>query len=144
MSPVSYRARSVAIGNYLCHHPGMSPRSRIEVGDAVRARRDLLGLTQDDVPGVSSSTVRKIENGTADSFRRKSIVGYMRALGWPPDAFERLEAGEDPSTLAEPAPVVDVRTPVEDALLADDGISDDSRDLLLSAYRTARRRGPGR
>lgn len=122
----------------------MSERTRAEVGDIVRARRELLGLTQDDVPSASSSTVRKIENGTADRFRRSSIVGYMRALGWPADAMERLTAGADPSSLAEEAPAAERRTPVEDALMADDGISDDSRDLLLSAYRTARRRGPQR
>src|SRR4051812_8964449 len=97
MTPLKYRAVPVAIGRYLRHDPGMGERTEQEVGDILKERREQLGLTQEDTPNVSSATVRKIENGTATSFRRASMLAYMDALGWPPNSRDRLIAGENPA-----------------------------------------------
>lgn len=77
----------------------MTKRSPAEVGQLIRQRREELGLSQEAIEGVSSSSVRKIENATAEDFRRSTIVAYMRALGWAPDAYERMRAGENPASL---------------------------------------------
>lgn len=77
------------------------PRTPQEVGAIVRQRRVELGLRQEGLDGVSSMTVRQIEQGTASpSGRGITRVALMRALGWPPDALDRLAAGEDPKHLA--------------------------------------------
>lgn len=90
----------MAIGTYLGQDGGVK-RDPAEVGALVKERREWVGLTQEGIPGVSSSTVRKVENGTADAFRRSSLVALLSALRWPADALEQLAAGADPATLAD-------------------------------------------
>lgn len=83
------------------------PRTAVDAGEIIRTRRELFRLAQEDIPGVSSSTVRKIENGTAEGFRRSSIVAFMRALKWPADGYDRIRAGDDPDELPDVQPAED-------------------------------------
>ena len=68
-------------------------RSAGEVGELIRARREACGLSQDDIPDVSSATMRKIENASAESFKPRTLRKVATALDWPPDAYARLLAG---------------------------------------------------
>lgn len=79
----------------------MRTRTREEVGALLRERRQTLGLRQEGIDGVSSSTVRLIEKGDqrVATPRGLTVAAMMRALGWPPDAIVRLAAGEDPASL---------------------------------------------
>lgn len=83
----------------------MPERTPEEVGDLVRQRRIEKGLTQEDVPGVSSATFHKIEAGKQTSFRASTLRSLGTALDWPIDALDRLTAGEDPAGLEEPVSV---------------------------------------
>lgn len=75
-------------------------RTPSEVGALVRARRESLGLTQEEVPNVSSSLVRTVERGTASgSGRGLTRAALMSALRWPPNGLELLAAGADPADL---------------------------------------------
>lgn len=71
-------------------------RTPSEVGAIMRRRREAVGRAQDAILGVSAATVRKIEQGTETSPRRRTTSLYATTLGWPADAYERLMAGEDP------------------------------------------------
>lgn len=73
--------------------PGME-RTDAEVGQLLKQRRNHLGLRQTDLPDVSAATVGPAERG----FLPKSGLtrsAYARALQWPPDAIDRLVAGDD-------------------------------------------------
>lgn len=72
-------------------------RTAEQVGDIVRRQREMLGLTQEEIKGISSSLIGQIERGVAPPGGRAGPrVAFMRALGWPPDALERIANGEDP------------------------------------------------
>jgi transcriptional regulator with XRE-family HTH domain len=73
------------------------------VGAALRARRVALGLTQDDLDGVSSSTIRKAERGEL-GMRDLTRAAYMRGLQWPNDAIERLRRDGVVHGAVDPAP----------------------------------------
>lgn len=65
-------------------------------GEAIKARRLWLGLTQNQAAqkaGVSDTTWGSVEAGNQSSER--TTVGIVRALQWPPDAFDRIQRGED-------------------------------------------------
>lgn len=79
-------------------------RTPQQVGQLIRARRDKLGLSQEQIPGVSSATVGKIERAAADAFRPRQLVALMQALRWPTDAYQRLLDGEDPATWPDTPP----------------------------------------
>jgi transcriptional regulator with XRE-family HTH domain len=74
----------------------MPTRTPAEVGAIIRARREFLHLTQDELPGLSSATVGKIERGTADRFKRPTLIRLAAALDWRPDALDMLIGGADP------------------------------------------------
>ena len=76
--------------------PDMTPDPWVRVGEAVRARREALGLTQLDLAraaGVSETTVRVLETARRDSYRRPNLRAIASALGWPDDAIDRIRAG---------------------------------------------------
>lgn len=64
-------------------------------GNAARARRAELGLTQDDVrklSGLSVTTISKIERGEAP-IKASSLRRYDLAVKWAPGTAESWEAG---------------------------------------------------
>lgn len=70
-----------------------------------------MGLTQEGIPGVSSSLVRHVERGTApqggQGVKRRALLAALR---WPPDAMVLLASGADPDELdyqpdPEPEPI---------------------------------------
>jgi transcriptional regulator with XRE-family HTH domain len=95
----------VAIANYLRQDHAVTSRTPTEVGALIRARREARGLRQEGIDGVSSALVGRIERGTAPvDGRGLTRSAFAQALGWPPDAFERLADGEDPAVLDAPPP----------------------------------------
>ncbi len=75
-----------------------------EIGTILRRRRESLNLTQEDIPDLSSSVVRKAENGRGLPMSGLKRSAYARGLGWPQNALDLLAAGADPATLREQAP----------------------------------------
>lgn len=79
----------------------------VAVGEAVRLRREDLGMTQVELAtasGVSEPTIRVLERPRgARKFRRRTLRDLARALRWPDDAVERVLAGRPPDEdLVEP------------------------------------------
>lgn len=100
-------------------------RTRAQVGELFRARRESLGLSQDDVPNLSSATVRKIENASVPSFKPRTLRTFAAGVAWQPDAYERLLAGADPTEMA----AVDLRAPRDDLAASLDIIEAELRRL---------------
>jgi hypothetical protein len=77
---------------------------RRAIADAVRARRTVLGISQEEVAArsagmISTANVRVFEGVGRPTFRARSLVGLARALDWPDDAVERIANGADPTGL---------------------------------------------
>jgi transcriptional regulator with XRE-family HTH domain len=75
------------------------------VARAVRDRRLALGLTQRKAversgDGVSLPVWSLIEAAKQSAYRERTLIAVARGLAWPPDAIDRILAGEDPTTLA--------------------------------------------
>ena len=69
-------------------------------GAAFRWRRENIGLTIDELSNHvhrSSATIRSLESGTNVSKRSQRAIAW--GLGWPDDAYERLDKGESPEDL---------------------------------------------
>lgn len=135
---------------YFKHDEGMND-GWARVADAIKRRRHMLGLTQDELaalaPGLSRATVQVIERGERANFRERTLRSLERALGWHVLAIEALlddqvEATDD-SRLVDRSilPVTGTlhwpASEVELALAADMSISDDTREALLVLYRNA-------
>lgn len=70
------------------------------LGDAVRRRRERLGLTQQEVAGrggPSTATMRQIEGALADGYRAKTLYALDEALGWFRGTCLSIFEGEYPS-----------------------------------------------
>jgi transcriptional regulator with XRE-family HTH domain len=67
------------------------------LGHAARQRRELLGITQEDVAerfyGPSVASLRTIENGQSGSYRAKTLFSLDNALAWPRGASVTLLSG---------------------------------------------------
>ena len=88
----------------------------------MRNRREVLGLTFTEaarVGGLARETWSRFENNKQVP-SRTSATKIARALRWPPDALERIEAGEDPADLPtiDDAPTDDDDPNSPDALVA--------------------------
>ncbi|WP_370327396.1 helix-turn-helix domain-containing protein [Euzebya sp.] len=69
-----------------------------DLADLIMRRLHELGLSQSALAreaGISADTVRKVLRGEGQSFRRLTLSSLSQALGWPPDALERLFDGHD-------------------------------------------------
>lgn len=83
-------------------------KSAARAGALLRARRELMGLTQADVVaqgGPSAMTLRGIENGTAHDPRPWTVASLERVLNLPRGTYDRLLAGEElpPVSADDPA-----------------------------------------
>jgi transcriptional regulator with XRE-family HTH domain len=84
---------------------GMELKNWAGLGEAVRARRAQLGMTQHDVEqagGPSDVTLSQIEQGTPRSYQQRTRITLERALQWKPGAVEAILAGEDPAAWVDP------------------------------------------
>lgn len=106
-----------------------------QVMTAVAARLDELRMSQADLvraSGVSHPTVRRLQfEGVVPS--RPKAAAIAEALGWPPDAFDRIVEGGDPSPGA--VDVAKARAAVEAAISTDPNLTPELRSALLTAYR---------
>src|SRR5690606_26458124 len=71
----------------------------VAVGEAVRERREELGIPQAELArraNVSESTIRVLETARRTNYRRANLRAICRALGWPDDAIDRIRAGRPP------------------------------------------------
>lgn len=67
----------------------------------VRSRRESLGLTQKEVAErshgmLSAQVLQLVEGAKRARYRRRSLLGLMRVLGWSDESLERTLAGENP------------------------------------------------
>lgn len=83
-----------------------TPPERVvrEVAQRVRQRRESLDLDQDlaRYGGPSRATVGLLENSAKWPLRARTRSSWSTALGWQPDAFDRMVSGLDPLEV-EPA-----------------------------------------
>lgn len=71
------------------------------MAEAIERRMNELGLTPTTLATASGLTyegVRPVMLGTRKAYQAKTRQGVARALGWPHDWYQRLLAGEDPTT----------------------------------------------
>jgi hypothetical protein len=74
------------------------------VAEAVRTRREQLGLTQDEIKargGPGRTTVELFENQYRWPRLARTRASWARALDWEPDAFERLARGATPEEVEQ-------------------------------------------
>lgn len=98
----------------------MTTEDWVALGEAVKAARADLGLTQEEVAaagGPSSATMRLIEGAMQDGYRPRTFTALERALGWPKGRARRLLRGEPEPVAPAPEPVVEWRLPPESAEL---------------------------
>lgn len=80
----------------------------VALGSALRARRRVLRLTQEEAAkqaGVSTASIKNYEQGRKTYERiPRSVIAYAETLGWAPGAVQTVLAGGEP-ILAEPPTV---------------------------------------
>lgn len=85
------------------------------MAEAIDARRAERGLSPSEFAanaGVTPQGLAPVRRGDRKLYQSKVRIGVARALWWPEDWFERLEAGDDPSTFPTVVP--------DDALASDE------------------------
>lgn len=69
------------------------------VASIINERLAELAWTQKELErrsGVSDTTLRNLQHARADNYRPAVLAAVSRALGWPPDALERISHGATP------------------------------------------------
>lgn len=79
----------------------MPDRARTPLGEAMRRRREELGLSIDEVakrakPGSSEKWIRNLETGVTRRPQRINIGGLENALQWAPGTIRRILQGGEP------------------------------------------------
>ena len=77
------------------------------LGDQVRRRRQVLGIKQNEIPGVGTATMSHIENAKQDAYKDFVLAALERGLKWKPGSVDSVLAGGEPAELDEPAPAGD-------------------------------------
>ncbi len=75
-------------------------------GRRVRERRVGLSLSEEDAARraeLDVSTWQRVERGGGRLCRRRRVEAVCTALGWAPDAIERMVVGEEPKLVGERA-----------------------------------------
>jgi transcriptional regulator with XRE-family HTH domain len=76
------------------------------VAEAVKARREELGITQAEgvfMAGgkVSASTWSHLERADKQTYEQSKLRSVSRALGWSADSLERISVGQEPIPLTD-------------------------------------------
>lgn len=104
------------------------------VADAVRLRRETLGLNREDGT-ASASTYYKLENAKQTSYKSFSLRAVEADLGWPAGTIDVIAAGgeiPDPGQPADRVRLLEVRVKgLEETLV-------DLRDELRAAIEAQR------
>ncbi|QXC59363.1 hypothetical protein KSP35_13215 [Aquihabitans sp. G128] len=69
------------------------------MAEAIEQRRKELGMSPGDftaATGLTGPGVMPVRKGYRRQYQDRVKLGVARALQWPPDAIDRLMAGEDP------------------------------------------------
>lgn len=85
----------------------MAVSNRVRFGQIVRARREELGLTQDDVAaagGPADTTQTRVENADGDEPRLSTRNKFDKPLRWAPGSAARVWTGGDPTPLESSSP----------------------------------------
>lgn len=83
--------------------------SMVEPHEAVRGRRELLGLTVKEAcerSSLSHPTWECLERLGARVPRASTLVAASRTLRWPDTALHRILAGEDPASIPDAAATI--------------------------------------
>jgi transcriptional regulator with XRE-family HTH domain len=94
----------------------MEPKNFERLGEAIRARRAQLGMTQQEVAqggGPSDVTLSAIEQGTPRTYHQRTKMALERALRWRSGAVESILAGEDPAGWELPETPLAAENPTE-------------------------------
>jgi hypothetical protein len=113
------------------------------VAHAVRRRREELGLTQIEATAltagsgrkISFATWRKVETAVEPPYTRATVAAVCHALGWEPDAFDRILAGDTPRLTTPTGASIEARL---QALEQSRGLSGGGRVGLTVEERLAR------
>lgn len=90
----------------MTHGEAVATQTVPGMAEAVQARMDERGLSPGDFARLADVTpqgLAHVRQGRRKRYQSKIKFGVARALQWPPDWYERLEAGEDPDTWADVA-----------------------------------------
>ena len=121
---------------------GKSLVNTVELGRAIRRKREELGLSLRDVAdetGVSASTLSRIENGTG----KPDADNIARLTAWLDMPVERImsgrrnEAGEDGASAVVYFPQESTPNIVEAHLRADRNLSPETAKALSELFRVA-------
>ena len=83
----------------------METKDWTRLGQAIRARRRQLNLSQVDVStagGPSSETLRLLERGDPGPYMQRTVTALERVLRWRAGAVQAIVAGESPDEWVEP------------------------------------------
>lgn len=97
----------------------LDPRSARLVADAVKERREHLGMRQEDITaagGPSKALMYQLESGATKSYQDVKIANLEKALRWSPGSVKAVRDGQQPSELSE-APSPEIADEVEPTTL---------------------------
>lgn len=101
---------------------------------AIKERIDELGWSKAEAGRLTGMSFKTLDQVMSDGYvpvRQDKRRALAVALGWPPDAIDRLEAGESPDDFT------DSRPDVIEAINADPRLTPASRSMLVAAYQAA-------
>lgn len=119
VASVWYCSPSLAIATYFAQDDAVEdyPQEAWDrVAVAVRNRRDILNLTQEEAAELTDGRVstpnwRVVEAAGRLSYRRPTLLGVCSALEWTPDSIERILRGQEPVIVAPGPTSVDGWSP---------------------------------
>lgn len=125
----------------------MTDKDWKRLADAVRQRRDELGMTQEEVAaagGPSTATMRLLEGALGTSYRSRTFTQLERALAWTRGTVRHVLDGGDPLLSASAQHVRGSRglppadEDVESKIARADVFTDAEKESLLEALRLRR------
>jgi hypothetical protein len=118
------------------------------VSDCIETRMVELGiLSITDLAaatGMTDNGIRPVIKGERRSYQRATKVKLARALQWPPDAIDRLYAGDHPDDSWEASSPSSDGGAVLDAIRADRDLDEEARVALALIYRSMVETSAGR
>jgi transcriptional regulator with XRE-family HTH domain len=119
----------------------MAPLDLERVGELVRTRRGVLGLTQQQLAekaGIDTGTISSLELGQTWPWA-KNRSRIDQALGWRPGSLEEVRHGGEPTLVDEPQQVsARYIDPAEQHIMDTPGMTDQERSAMIAVYRSLR------